>query len=70
MSLVSHFKPGPSLLGDMTTERQYQKYGTLNHLATDKGAIQVLCNAVGGGGGVSAFPEKSVTKVYSSTLLA
>ena len=27
------------------------------------GAIQVLCNAGGGGGGVSDFPEKSVTKV-------
>ena len=34
-----------------------------------KGAIQVLRNAVGGGW-VSAFPEKSVTKVYGSTLLA
>ena len=33
------------------------------------GAIQVLRNAVGGGW-VSAFPEKSVMKVYSSTLLA
>ena len=32
------------------------------------GAIQVLRNAVGMG--VSAFPEKSVTKVYGSTLLA
>ena len=31
------------------------------------GAIQVLRNAVGVG--MSAFPEKSVTKVYSSTLL-
>ena len=30
-------------------------------------AIQVLRNAVGG---VSAFPEKNVTKVYGSTLLA
>ena len=30
----------------------------------------MLCNTVGvGGGGVSAFPEKSVTKVYSSMLL-
>ena len=29
----------------------------------------MLRNAVGGGG-VSAFPEKSVTKVYGSTLLA
>ena len=28
----------------------------------------MLRNAVGGGG-VSAFPEKSVTKVYGSTLL-
>ena len=37
---------------------------------TDIGAIQVYkCNAVGGGR-VSAFPEKSVTKVYSSMLLA
>ena len=27
------------------------------------GAIQVLRNADGGGGGVSNFPEKSVTKV-------
>ena len=36
------------------------------------GAIQVLCNAVvvGGGGWLSAFPGKSVTKVYGSTLLA
>ena len=33
-----------------------------------EGAIKVLRNAVGGGG-VSAFPKKSVTKVYSSTLL-
>ena len=33
------------------------------------GAIQVLRNAVGGEG-VSAFPEKSVAKVYDSTLLA
>ena len=32
------------------------------------GAIQVLRDA--GGGGVSTFPGKSVTKVYSSTLLA
>ena len=32
------------------------------------GAIQVLRNAVGGGGGwVSAFPEKSVTNVISVT---
>ena len=29
----------------------------------------MLRNAVGGGG-VSAFPEKSVTKVYGSALLA
>ena len=35
------------------------------------GAIQVLRNAVGGGGGgVSAFQKKSVTEVYGSTLLA
>ena len=33
------------------------------------GTIQVLRNAVGGGG-VSAFPEKSVTKVCGSTLLS
>ena len=33
------------------------------------GAIQVLRNAVGGGG-VSSFPKNSVTKVYYSTLLA
>ena len=32
------------------------------------GAIQVLCNAVGGGR-ASDFPEKSVTKMYRSTLL-
>ena len=33
--------------------------------------IQVLRNADGGGGGgVSNFLEKSVTKVYGSTLLA
>ena len=32
------------------------------------GAIQVLRNAVRGG--VSDFPEKSVTKVYGSMLLA
>ena len=31
------------------------------------GAIQVLRNAVGGGR-VSEFPEKSVTKMYGSTL--
>ena len=31
------------------------------------GAIQVLRNAVGGGVGVSTYPEKSVTKVYGST---
>ena len=30
----------------------------------------MLSNAVRGGGGGSAFPEKSVTKVYGSTLLA
>ena len=29
----------------------------------------MLRNAVGGGGGVPAFPEKSVMKVYGSTLL-
>ena len=29
----------------------------------------MLCNAVGGGVGVSDFPGKSVTKVYYSTLL-
>ena len=34
------------------------------------GAIQVVRNAVGGGGGASAFTEKSVTKMYGSTLLA
>ena len=33
------------------------------------GAIQVLCNAVGGGR-VSDFLEKSVTKMYGSTVLA
>ena len=33
------------------------------------GAIQVLRNTVGVGG-VPAFPGKSVTKVYGSTLLA
>ena len=33
------------------------------------GAIRVLRNAVGGGR-VSDFPEKSVTKMYGSTLLA
>ena len=33
------------------------------------GAIRVLRNAVGGGW-VSYFPEESVTKMYSSTLLA
>ena len=33
------------------------------------GVIQVLRNAVGGGR-VSNFTEKSVTKMYSSTLLA
>ena len=33
------------------------------------GAIQVLCNA-DGGGGVSNLSGKSVTKVYGSTLLA
>ena len=33
-------------------------------------AIQGLRNAVGVGVGVSTFPEKSVTKVYSSMLLA
>ena len=32
------------------------------------GAIQLLRNAVGVG--VSAFPEKSIMKVYGSTLLA
>ena len=30
----------------------------------------MLRNAVGGGEGVSAFKEKSVTKMYGSTLLA
>ena len=30
----------------------------------------MIRNAVGGGGGVSAFTEKSVTKMYGSTLLA
>ena len=30
----------------------------------------MLRNAARGGGGGSAFPEKSVTKVYGSTLLA
>ena len=34
------------------------------------GAIQVLRNAMGRGGWVSAFPEKCVTRMYSSTLLA
>ena len=33
------------------------------------GAIQVLRNAVGSGR-VSDFPEKNVTKIYGSTLLA
>ena len=33
------------------------------------GAIQVLRNAVGGGR-VSDFPDKSITKMYGSTLLA
>ena len=32
------------------------------------GAIQVLCNAMGGK--VSNFPEKSITKVYGSMLSA
>ena len=32
-------------------------------LFTRLGAIQVLRNADGGGGGVSDFPEKSVTQV-------
>ena len=35
----------------------------------DYGAIQVLRNAVGGGG-VSDFLEKSVTEMYGSPLLA
>ena len=40
-------------------------------LVWPRGHFQVLRNAVGGGGvGVSAFPEKSVTKVYGSMLLA
>ena len=30
----------------------------------------MLRNADGGGGGVSTFPGKSVTKVYGSTLVA
>ena len=29
----------------------------------------MLGNAVGGGGGGVSFPRKSITKVYSSTLL-
>ena len=33
----------------------------MSDIDTFKGAIQVLCNAMEGG--VSAFPEKSVTKV-------
>ena len=37
------------------------------YLPVDIGAIQVLRNAVGVG--VSAFPEKSIRKVYGSTLL-
>ena len=40
-----------------------------NHKNHKFGAIQVLRNAVGGGR-VSDFPEKSVTKMYGSTLLA
>ena len=40
------------------------------HLHCDApGAIQVLRNAVGSGR-VSDFPEKTVTKMYVSTLLA
>ena len=40
----------------------------LNNPLVDIGLIQVLCNVVGGG--VSAFPKISITKVYGSTLLA
>ena len=43
----------------------------LSPTCLDTGAIQVLCNIVGGGGweGVR-FPGKSVTKMYGSTLSA
>ena len=39
----------------------FNYYASLSHEAS-KGAIQALRNA-SGGGGVSNFPEKSVTKV-------
>ena len=41
----------------------------LVYMTVGSGAIQVLRNAVGGGT-VSGFPEKSITKMYGSTLLA
>ena len=43
--------------------------GVLNMVFLPIGVIQVLRNAVGGRW-VSAFPEKSITKVYGSMLLA
>ena len=55
---------------DDNSKRAQDEIGKSTHMAShyirsrrmDFGAIQVLCNA-DGGGGVSDFPEKSVTKV-------
>ena len=43
-------------------------WSSLSSLTRGNGSIQVLRNAVGGGM-VSDIPEKSITKMYSSTLL-
>ena len=45
-------------------------YTQLENSQLQVGGRQVLRNAVGGGVGVSAFPGKSVMKVYDSALLA
>ena len=45
-----------------------KQFMNMNQMAPKGPNVQVLCNAVGGGR-VSDFPGKSVTKMYSSTLL-
>ena len=57
LQLYNH---SPNVWGDMAPVVDNEALGFIES-PTSKGVIQVLRNAVGGG--VSAFPEKSVTKV-------